>query len=177
MKTFSGKQRKSFNCILLRLVYADSWTSSLFLEKSNVPWEDVWTFCPTVAMMCLFSYVPVSFVFLKVMLKPYLLRFVTASVQNIGSQLSVTCLVCLIGDRDGDVPPSLTVNIFIFITGQTGFSVQTGQGGVIHLMVISSRRSFVTNLLTKTNKRFYNHWAHGAHRDFMICSQSWQKLK
>lgn len=85
------------------------------------------------------------------MLNSYLLRFLAASAQNIWGQLSVTCLLCLTGATAGDVPPSLTVNICIFITGQTGFPVQAGHGGVIHLMVNSSRWTSVTNLVTKTS--------------------------
>lgn len=77
------------------------------------------------------------------MLNSYLVRFVKSSVQLIWA---VMCLVCLIGGTVADVPPSLTVNVSVFITGHTGFSAQTGHGGVIHLILHSNRRSCVTNL-------------------------------
>lgn len=95
-------------------------------------------------------YVHVSFLVLKLTLSSYLVSFVTASVQNIHAQLSLTCLLCLIGVTDGHAPPSLTVNISVFITGQTGFSVQTGHGGVKHL-IVNSRRGFATVLVGKTS--------------------------
>lgn len=94
------------------------------------------------------------------MLNSYLVRFVKASVQLIQGHLSVTCLVCLITGAVADVPPSLTVNVSVFITGHTVFSVQTGHSRVIHLIHHSCRCSCITNLVTKTSKCLNDHWAH-----------------
>lgn len=98
--------------------------------------------------------------FLKMMLNSYLVRFVKASVQLIQGHLSVPCLVCLIRGTVADVPPSLTVNVSVFITGHTVFSAQTGHSRVIHLIHHSRRRSCITNLVTETSNRLNDHWAH-----------------
>lgn len=98
--------------------------------------------------------------FLKMMLNSYLVRFVEASVQLIQGHLSVTCLVCPIRGTVADVPPSLTVNVSVFITGHAVFSVQSGHSRVIHLIHHSCRWACITNLVTKTSKCLNHHWAH-----------------
>lgn len=129
-------------------------------------------------------HVHVSFLVLKLMPSSYLVSFVTASVQNIRAQLSLTCLVRLIEGTDGHAPPSLTVNISVFITGQTGFSVQTGHGGVKHL-IVNSRWRFATILVGKTSTELsfespemcFRQKKKRADADLMISSQSWRVRK
>lgn len=80
----------------------------------------------------------------------HLVRFKSISVLNVLVHL-VSHFLALIGWTGVDISfgsrgESVTVDVSFFITGYTGFSVQTGYSGVKHLVCHTGRRCQVVFL-------------------------------